>query len=225
MSNISRLKGRAVAPVSTEEDNAADLLAGDAQKRGYHRIPWSGNLDETELRRPGGTLLAALITCANERRLQMNTMAEELGVTYGYVNQLRNGIRTVAQISDSFALECAIFLGIPRLTVLAMAGRITKEDAYEDRQMLATEIQRAMAYIAADPKWAPYLTVGLKSMDSESLFMLVTLYEKAEDKVLLPKAVNLASLMEELSKLEAVKAQRNATKLAYASNKVESVEA
>jgi hypothetical protein len=59
----------------------------------YERTPWCGNFSEEELDRPGGLLLAALIKCANDRRLLFKDMAKELGVTYGYINQL-SGVPT-----------------------------------------------------------------------------------------------------------------------------------
>src|SRR5690606_21922382 len=73
-----------MAKVTQMREGASGSVTNLDEVREYRRIPWSGNLDEVELSRPGGLLLAALIRCANERRQQLNEMAKELGVTYGY---------------------------------------------------------------------------------------------------------------------------------------------
>ena len=140
--------------------NSRDSGDDNRGHREYVSIPWSGNLDEAEISRPGGLLLAALIRCANERRLQLNNMADELGVTYGYINQLRNGIRKVSQVSDEFALACSHFLGIPRLTILMLAGRLNPEDLFEQDNMLATEVTRAMGFICDDLIWPLVVLCG-----------------------------------------------------------------
>ena len=61
----------------------------NSKKTDFRNIPWCGNLDEIEVHRPGGLLMAALIRHANEHQIQLNELAKELGVTYGYINQLR----------------------------------------------------------------------------------------------------------------------------------------
>jgi transcriptional regulator with XRE-family HTH domain len=188
--------------------SAATSEIAETTTRDYNRTPWSGNLDETELARPGGLLLAALVRCANDRRLQLNDMARELGVTYGYINQLRNGIRPVSQVSDEFALACARFLGAPRLTVLMLANRITPEDAFEYRELAATEIGRAMAYICEDPAWGHLITAELRKGTSESQYALVRLYEAATGKVLMDSHLNIETLALEIRKLKVIQDQR-----------------
>ena len=176
--------------------------------RDYERIPWSGNLDEVEISRPGGLLLAALITCANERRLQLNDMASELGVTYGYINQLRNGIRKVSQVSDEFALACSYFLGIPRLTILMLAGRLNPEDLFEQDNMLAAEVSRAMGFICDDLVWGHLITPELRSGSEHSQFAVVKLYEAATGKVLMDKSLQFATLSAEITKLRDIQAKQ-----------------
>jgi len=184
--------------------------------REYKRIPWSGNLDDAELARPGGLLLAALIRCANERRQQLNDMARELGVTYGYINQLRNGVRQISQISDDFALACARYLGVPRLSVLMLSGRISPEDAFESKEVVVEEIPRAMKYLVDDPEWGPLVPPELREPVDEASrerqyrtqFLIVRLYEEATGKKLLPERVTAASLGEQIQKLQALQAQR-----------------
>lgn len=182
---------------------------GDTPKREAPRNPWNGNLDEAELARPGGLLLAALIRTADERRQQLNDMARDLGVTYGYINQLRNGIRKVDQISDGFALSCAQYLCVPRMTVLMLAGRVKPEDLFEHTEMMVAEVDRAMSFLTTDPVWGPLLTPELRSAGVESRFALVRMYEEATGKVLMEKRLKPETLAAEVEKFKALMAQRS----------------
>jgi transcriptional regulator with XRE-family HTH domain len=176
--------------------------------RDYERIPWSGNLDKVEISRPGGLLLAALIRCANERRLQLSDMASALGVTYGYINQLRNGIRQVNQVSDEFASACSHFLGIPRLTILMLAGRLNPEDLFEQDNMLATEVTRAIGFICDDLVWGHLITPELRCTSEHSQFAVVKLYEAATGKILIDKSLQYNTLGAEITKLKDIQAKQ-----------------
>jgi transcriptional regulator with XRE-family HTH domain len=199
--------------------NSRDSGGDKDGPREYVSIPWSGNLDEAEISRPGGLLLAALIRCANERRLQLNNMADELGVTYGYINQLRNGIRKVSQVSDEFALACSYFLGIPRLTILMLAGRLHPEDLFEQDNMLAMEVTRAMGFICDDLIWGHLITPELRSGSEHSQFAVVKLYEAATGKVLMDKSLQYATLGAEITKLRDIQAKKMAAIATHSKNK------
>jgi transcriptional regulator with XRE-family HTH domain len=198
----------------TNEQSGTELAP-----REYHRTPWSGNLDEAELNRPGGLLLAALIRCANERRQQLNDMSRELGVTYGYLNQLRNGFRQTSQISDDFAHACARYLNVPRLTVLMLAGRITPEDAFESDQTVASEIPRAVAYICEDPDWGALVPPEVRAGTYRAQFLIVRLYEEATGKRLLPERLNIRTLAGEIQKLLNLQEKRREAVDAYVAKK------
>jgi len=204
--NIVAFKGNVV----TDADAVSAESTEGIPKKEYNRVPWSGNLDEGELSRPGGLLLAALISCANERRQQLQDMARELGVTYGYINQLRNGIRNVSQVSDDFALQCARYLAVPRLTVLMMSGRVSPEDVFEHKEMMAAEISRAMSYICDDPQWGHLVTPELRKASLESQYVLVRLYEQAAGKRLMDNHLNAETLAKEIQKLNQIQAARSA---------------
>ncbi|MEJ5999717.1 DNA-binding protein [Paucibacter soli] len=168
-------------------------------------VPWSGGLNPAELERPGGMLLAALLTHANERGQRHQDMASSLGVTPGYVNQLRSGHRQVNQISDKFSMACAAYLGIPRLAVLFMAGRLTQRDAFEREEMFAAEVPRAMTFVCQDPDWGPLMTAQIRSLDIDGQFTLVRLYEAATKRKLLSDRLSPERWAEELKRFRAVK--------------------
>lgn len=176
--------------------------------RSRTRTAWNGGLADTELDLPGGLLLAALTSCANSRGHHFTEMAAELGVTYGYIAQLRNGNREVPQISDDFAMACARYLMVPRMTVLMLAGRLTPADVFENEQLMAAEIGRAFAFVCADPKWGPLVTAEMRKTGLDSQFGVVRLYEAATGKKLMPAAVDETTLANEVSKLHAIQDQR-----------------
>ena len=80
----------------------------DFQSSG-RRTGWSG-VSERELTSPGGALTTLLLRAANLRGHQLGEMANELGVTYGYIAQLRKGHREVQHISRQFARAVANYL-------------------------------------------------------------------------------------------------------------------
>src|SRR5690606_34275580 len=73
-------------------------------------------------------LLRVLLKEAIRRKHQLNEMALSLGVTYGYISQLRTGIRQCEHISHEFAVACSRYLGVPAALVKLWAGRIRAED-------------------------------------------------------------------------------------------------
>jgi hypothetical protein len=196
---------KALAPGELGEHNAPE---DDAK---VQRTPWNGSLAAAELDMPGGLLLAALTACANTRGHHFTQMAAELGVTYGYIAQLRNGNRGVAQISDDFALACARYLVVPRMTVLMLAARITPEDMFESNEMMASEVIRAFEYVCTDPLWGPLVTPEMRAGTLETQYGVVRLYEKAAEKSLMPKALDMSTLAEEVVKLAKLQATRKET--------------
>lgn len=169
---------------------------------------WDGSLAQDEMDKAGGLLLAALTACAVKRGHQIPQLAGELGVTYGYIAQLRSGLRQTAQISDDFALACARYLGVPRLTVLMLAGRITPQDHFESDELAANEVDRAFDFICTDKTWGPLMTEELRGTSIESRFAIVRLYEKATETVLMKKATNAQTLATEILKLHKLQEER-----------------
>ena len=172
----------------------------------YERIGWVGGMCDEEIARPGAMLMAALMHRANERGLKLNEMARELGVTYGYINQLRSGIRSIKTISDKLVLACAMYLSVPRLTIQMMAGKITSSDMFESEEIKACQITNAMSFMVNDPKWGRLVTHELRESSLESQYCLVRLYEKATNKVLMDGHLNTNSLCLEISRLTELQA-------------------
>ncbi len=149
------------------------------------RVAWSANLSDEELRTEGGILLAMLISRANELGHTLKEMSEELGVTYGYIAQLRSGRRLIENVSDAFADRSALYLNVPRLTVLMAAGRVRADDIFKAAPNLFMEVPAAMAFIQRDPEYGPWMPASFLSMTPREQLFLVRLYEKASGRRLL----------------------------------------
>lgn len=167
------------------------------------RVPWSGGLSAEELARPGGTLLAMLISRANELGHQLGDMARELNVTYGYISQLRSGLRKTEHISDAFANAAALYLGTPRMTVLLASGRVRPEDVFQDPNEAVLALPRAIKFIQGDPVYGPLMPTELLTADEKLQFFVVSLYEAAAQRRLLPGRQNPEAIARQIQEFHA----------------------
>lgn len=164
------------------------------------RLGWSG-LSEEELTRQGSTLLAWLVHTANERGLQMKELAEKLGVTYGYIAQLRSGIRDITKISDEFSEACADFLNTTKMAVWIASGRIKAEDFYEEPDTLPTYLESALHFIQKDVEWGAFLPPSVFKADIATQQFIVLAYERATGRNLVPTKLNIAEILEDYKKV------------------------
>lgn len=167
---------------------------------------WNGGLDPEEVKRPGGLLLAALVRTAHLRKQHLGDMARDLGVTYGYISQLRSGLRKVDQVSDGFAQACARYLGVPRLAVLQLSGRLRPEDFFEEGGAIP-EITAASEFIQNDPQWGPLMTIELRALSPDSWYGIVRLYEEATGKKLLARRLDPIAFAKEVAKFSAASSE------------------
>lgn len=133
----------------------------------------------------GGPLIGWLWDEARRRDIDLQEMAAELGVTYGYINQLRNGIRKVSQISKDFAQACGEFLGIPTVVVLLLAGYITVRDFAEPTQTIEEVVDRAFRQMLDDDKVRSMLPADPLHLPLEARAALVTMYAEVSGRDLI----------------------------------------
>lgn len=129
----------------------------------------------------GGGLIAALMDAATKRGHTLANLATALGVTYGYLVQLRAGNRSCARISDDFASRCAKYLGLPRLSVLLLAGRITQDDFFEASAVSPRSLAMAYDYIRRDPRWGarvPALSAEAIQESRHLVLVIVWFYQE-----------------------------------------------
>ena len=129
----------------------------------------------------GGPLIGWLLDEARRRGLEMQQMAAELGVTYGYIHQLRTGIRRTSSVSHDFASACAAFLGVPTVTVLLLAGFLTMRD-FAVRALSEEElIDKAVRQMLDDSQVRSFLPVDVASLPLEAKRALVAMYAEVTD--------------------------------------------
>ena len=138
-------------------------------------------------------LIEALEEAAKRKGINKQELAGALGVTYSYFAQLKSGKRDTKQISDTFAEQCAEFLGVSKIKVLIRAGKILASDFYEvgGEENFRLNVWKALDFIKADMEWGIYFPYQLLNQDADpAIQQFVTLlYEKATGKVLLGKKV------------------------------------
>lgn len=187
------------APERASSEGAASVAKTTAVKPAEpKRTPWMGGITKDELAKPGGILLAMLTARANELGQQLGTMAEELNCTYGYISQLRSGIRKTQNISDEFATACAQYLGVPRMTVLMAAGRVRPEDVYEDPHEAMSTVPRALQFMQGDAHYGPMMPNEVFDVSLPLQFFIVQLYEAATGRKLLPGSFDAETVSDQI---------------------------
>ena len=138
-----------------------------------------------EAERPGSALLKLIYEEGFRRGLNITEIADEIEVSYGYMAQLRNGLRSVPHVSDEVLQNIATFLQVPRFTVLLAAEKIKLSDFYEPNT-LEHSIEVALVDMALDPQWAGIIPVSIADADPKLKLLTIRLYEKATGKKLMP---------------------------------------
>lgn len=127
----------------------------------------------------GGPLIAWLFDEAHRRQQTYQEMASDLQVTYGYVNQLRTGLRKVEQISHEFARACAQYLGVPTIVIKLISGSIRMSDFAWPSLSEEEVIDRAYRRMASDPSVKPALPEQSDVLNHAAKKALVMMYSDA----------------------------------------------
>lgn len=127
----------------------------------------------------GGPLLGWLIDEARQRGQLLQEMAAELGVTYGYINQLRGGFRKVSAISQEFARACARYLGVPPVVIKVVSGNISLSDFAWPAQDENILVERAYQTMLRDPAARTSLPRNADDLPVAAKKALVLLYSDA----------------------------------------------
>lgn len=125
-----------------------------------------------------GPLLAWLFDEARVRGMQINEMVKHLGVTYGYINQLRSGLRRTDCIGQEFAEKCAAFLGVPTIVVKMLAGRIKLKDFAWPGETEEGMVERAFRRMRSDPLARQFLPGDESMLSLEAKRALVGMYSE-----------------------------------------------
>lgn len=174
------------------------------EPKSFKDTPWDGRIDDDELVRPGGPLLAMLTGRARQLGHTRQQMSKQLNVTYGYIAQLTSGHRSTENISDDFAAACARYLGVPKVTVLLAAGALKPEDFFEQPDEIETALPRAMDFIKSDPKYGPLLPPEVTARDASARLQafVVRLYEGVTGLKFLPGEHAVENIVKALKEID-----------------------
>jgi transcriptional regulator with XRE-family HTH domain len=128
---------------------------------------------------PGGPLLGWLTDEAHSRGFSQGELAAKLGVTYGYIAQLRSGHRQVHSISHGFATACARFLGVPTVVVLLLSGFLTMSDFAFTRESEEQVLERAIRQVQSDPHIRAALPFDLALLPADAQRAIALLYNES----------------------------------------------
>ena len=124
---------------------------------------------------PGGPLIGWLFDECRRRQSALVDMAKELGVTYGYMNQLRNGIRSTEDIGQEFSEAAAVYLGTPAIVVKLLANQVKLRDFLPPAETEEEALNRAIRFMMDDPK-IRQAGFDMQALDFHSKRMLVLMY-------------------------------------------------
>lgn len=127
---------------------------------------------------PGGALMGWLFDEALARGHHHQELARQLGVTVGYIYQLRNGVRQVSHISHEFAAACASYLMVPAVVVKLVSGLIRMSDFAWPNVSEEELVERAFQRLRSDPVVMAALPQSLESLSYEARRALVILYSE-----------------------------------------------
>lgn len=124
----------------------------------------------------GGPLIGWILSEARQRDQRLHDMSAQLGVTYGYIHQLRTGARKTCNISREFARSCANYLGVPPIVVRLLAGQIDTEDFLLPEHSEERLVERALHRMMEDPMARALVSGDVRKWPLEAKRSLVRLY-------------------------------------------------
>jgi transcriptional regulator with XRE-family HTH domain len=165
-----------------------------------NKAEWHG-MDTEDLRRPGAALLVWLIKTAIQRGEKMHELAAALGVTYGYLVQLKKGIRSTTRVSEEVIRAAGRYLGVPAIAVRLAAGQVTLADFALPGDRFQRRVDNGLDFISKDPAYSFLLPPGVEKLDVDTKAALVVLYEGATGARLLSNRDHLLEAIEQLHDL------------------------
>jgi transcriptional regulator with XRE-family HTH domain len=156
-------------PASQLPLNSSDVMQQAERVESFHRGP-------------GGAIMGWLFDEARSRQMTLLEMAAELKVTYGYINQLRNGIRKTEDVNHEFCYSAARFLGVPAIAVKIVAGVVRMSDFLHPAESEETAVERAIRQIQDDPVIRQAVPVDLSALSFEAKKAVALIYVQSSSR-------------------------------------------
>lgn len=125
---------------------------------------------------PGGPVMGWLLDEARRRNSSLSEMAAELGVTYGYINQLRTGLRSTENLSQALCDAISRYVGTCTVVVKLLANQIKLSDFLFRVETEEAAVDRAFRAMKEDLKIRQIISVDLESLSFEAKKALVLMY-------------------------------------------------
>jgi len=107
-------------------------------------------------------------------------MSRALGVNYGYVLQLCNGVRNVENVSQDFLEVCARYLGVPTIVCKVLAGNIRMSDFLHKAEPENEAVDRCLRAMMDDPERSKLLPGDPMSLGTVAKRALVLMHMQIE---------------------------------------------
>jgi hypothetical protein len=124
---------------------------------------------------PGGPLLGWLGDEASQKGHSPAEMSRALGVNFGYVLQLCNGIRKVENVSQDFLDVCARYLGVPTIVCKVLSGNIRMSDFLHRAGSEQAAVDQCLRKMMDDPvrsKLLPNDPMSLEMVAKRALVLM-----------------------------------------------------
>ena len=145
-------------------------------------------------RRPENPLLRLLEAQRRRESLTRKELAARLGLSPAYLSQLLSHDRPMETLNINAIRRCAEFLGLPVISCLVLAGRLTLADFLRQPDGFDAALASALATVANSP-WgleAAVTPAQLQALPREVQWLVIRLAEKADGVSLLPGRLGAA---------------------------------
>ena len=127
----------------------------------------------------GGPLMGWLVDEAGKRQHSIVKMANALGITLGYLLQLRNGIRSTESVSQEFYVACSRYLGVPAVVCKLLAGNIRTSDFLIRAEPEQDAVDRSFRKMMDDPTARSLLPSDTTVFSTEAKRAIVLMYAES----------------------------------------------
>ena len=130
----------------------------------------------------GGPLMGWLFDECQLRGFDIQDLAQELSVTTGFLNQLRNGIRKTKDLSHEMCVSCARYLHVPAIVVKLVAGVIRLSDFLHPNESEEHAVERAIRHIIQDPQIKKAVPANLAALPFEAKKTIALMYTEVSSQ-------------------------------------------
>jgi hypothetical protein len=120
-----------------------------------------------------------LVDEAGKRQHSIVEMSNALGITLGYLLQLRNGIRSTESVSQEFYVACSRYLGVPAVVCKLLAGNIRTSDFLFRAEPEQDAVDRSFRKMMDDPTARSLLPSDTTVFSTEAKQALVLMYAES----------------------------------------------